>query len=451
MSLDPLHSSSTPAGDCTNLMLAWTAAVRSYPEQEFIRFSSPEYVGESIFKINSFYKRVSRLAGAFTGDLRLKPNDRMVVLTETPLDFALLAHAAWLTQQVLIPLPLDIDGEFLITILESCNARSVVFTPQLSARIAHSIRRGVGVDHWLVSGNATLMPDTPGVKRIDRLLAGAAGGAAPELPPFKNDPLALIALTPGKAASEEEDPPLFGVAFTQSALCAAAQTSTALYPTRAEGGICWPFMPLHSFNGILHALITPIFSGIPSFIRAKPDVRRFWEIAGPAGVTMACFNRGDFSRIAAVSKRKVAVDAQKFRVVLFSDEFMAGEAFESIERLLPGRFIACYSRDEAGGALSAFPLDVPAAERKQLIVKSENPSWGVAIPGREVAIFDAENKPVGEGQVGELVVRGKEAMLSYMGTTPGELAFDNDGYLHTKVRAKWKADSSGRMHLLLEV
>jgi acyl-CoA synthetase (AMP-forming)/AMP-acid ligase II len=57
---------------------------------------------------------------------------------------------------------------------------------------------------------------------------------------------------------------------------------------------------------------------------------------------------------------------------------------------------------------------------------------GRAIPGVEVQVVDDDGKQVGSGDAGEVVVRGYNVMLGYLGE-PSETAatIDADGWLHT--------------------
>jgi long-chain acyl-CoA synthetase len=62
----------------------------------------------------------------------------------------------------------------------------------------------------------------------------------------------------------------------------------------------------------------------------------------------------------------------------------------------------------------------------------EVPSIGPALEGTEVRVIDASGAPVGEGERGELVVRGHSTMLGYYEDPENTArALDADGWLHT--------------------
>ncbi len=58
-------------------------------------------------------------------------------------------------------------------------------------------------------------------------------------------------------------------------------------------------------------------------------------------------------------------------------------------------------------------------------------SVGRPLPGQEIAIFNQDGIPLGERQVGEIVIRGDSVMHGYLPGTEGEVALRPDGWLLT--------------------
>ena len=83
-----------------------------------------------------------------------------------------------------------------------------------------------------------------------------------------------------------------------------------------------------------------------------------------------------------------------------------------------------YGHTETALRVTGVPMGLPQELYAQLI---EDNSIGTAMPWADVQIFDDEGKALGEGDEGELVVKGPAIMEGYVG---GEPAFKN-GYFQT--------------------
>ena len=112
------------------------------------------------------------------------------------------------------------------------------------------------------------------------------------------------------------------------------------------------------------------------------------------------------------------------------------------------RFIVMYGQSEATAAISFLPAE-KAIEKPG--------SVGVAVPGGEIELFDAEGKPVEAAHVpGELIYRGKNVALGY--AVRGEdLSRGDDwhGELRTGDVAEWDGDGclyiTGRLKRFIKI
>ena len=95
-----------------------------------------------------------------------------------------------------------------------------------------------------------------------------------------------------------------------------------------------------------------------------------------------------------------------------------------------------YGLTEASPVVTANPLDAD----------SFNGSVGIPFPSTDVVILDESDQPVGEGEIGELCVRGPQVMLGYW-RRPDETekVFTADGWLRTGDFARM--DASGRIFI----
>lgn len=112
------------------------------------------------------------------------------------------------------------------------------------------------------------------------------------------------------------------------------------------------------------------------------------------------------------------------------------------------QFIVMYGQTEAAPRMSYLPSD-KAVEK--------NASIGIAIPGGELCVMDAEGKMITEPEVdGELVYKGENVCLGYAETRADLMKGDeNHGELHTGDIAKYDADGffyiTGRMKRFVKI
>lgn len=426
-----------------NLLAAWQHWGSAIRTQDILLIPNPSLTGGKAgdinLKVGTLQKRVFTLVDALLNEIKVKPGERVVVLSEDPEDLAVILHACWLTHQVVIPIDPELPSDSSFAIFENCNVKTVIFPPELSARIAYSISKAQSVKNWLVSGNATLLPPTPGIKRLDKIMAGAAGGPAPELQNTNEDILALVNLV-------GDDESIRGLSFTHSQLLSAAESYAALYPSDGFQSLNWTTLIPQSIEAIVQTFLTPFFSAIPSLLKFRVEPRSFWDVVSRNEVGSALV---DFSQLSAMrnrSRNKIGVDIARFKLYVASSRPMSGQVFADFRKLLPVNLCPCLSIPEAGGIVTAFPLDLERDETTALI-QSERPSLGIAVPGVGFEIRADDGSKVAANSEGQICVRSSQCMTSYMGTQPGEMTFSADGYLMTQLRGLYKLDSLGRKHL----
>ena len=89
-----------------------------------------------------------------------------------------------------------------------------------------------------------------------------------------------------------------------------------------------------------------------------------------------------------------------------------------------------YGQGESPCTITAMPkallaAAIEAGDEARMV------SVGLARTGIEVAIFDAEERPLPPGEVGEVVVRGDTVMAGYWGLPEASAAALRGGWLHT--------------------
>jgi long-chain acyl-CoA synthetase len=183
-------------------------------------------------------------------------------------------------------------------------------------------------------------------------------------------------------------------------------------------------LPLHHINSTTFCLSILLASGT---IAVPPNYSNsnFWRQAASTKATITSIVQsilfdqlGRESEYAAV-KNEVRLN----RVQIGSAPVIAQTVQEFMKKFRIPLYQG-YGHTETALRVTGVPMKLPQDLYEELI---EENSIGTAMPWADVQIFDEEGKPMGEGEEGELVVKGPAIMEGYVG---GEPAF-RDGYFQT--------------------
>ena len=393
------------------------------------------------YKINSFYKRAYRVAAAFYLDLKLNPGDRVAVLCENCHDFALIMHSCWIAKFVPVPLSLDFDDDVLVSLLNNCNVKTVVFEPAASARVATIYGRTYSVKEWLVTASAGKAPS--GIKKLEDLLASALGEDLPDKAVSDEDCLGLIALTAGSAGAPK------GVSFNQRQLLKAAMASQCFYPKNKENCLATSFLPLKSVHNITHSLLGSMFNDTTCLMEIDIDFRRFWDKVNASGVTDIQLSQDHLRDINRKGKPKSWSSPGEIRFYLTSNSPISSELLATFERRFGVKILPCYSMAEAGGVISCFSQDSKAAYINKWLYDYYIPASGSVMDGVEIKIVDSQGSEVGDEVLGEIIVRSDWVMQGYTGTAAGDAYFGQQSFLHTGDEGFAVSDENGVKHLFI--
>lgn len=100
----------------------------------------------------------------------------------------------------------------------------------------------------------------------------------------------------------------------------------------------------------------------------------------------------------------------------------SARALSLAERISPAQLYLMYGQTEATARLAWLPPSM---------LEKHSMSMGIAMPGVETSIRDADGVPTGPGEVGTLYVRGANVMLGYWNDPNGTSKVLKDGWLNT--------------------
>lgn len=123
-----------------------------------------------------------------------------------------------------------------------------------------------------------------------------------------------------------------------------------------------------------------------------------------------------------------ASDFENVKTIVYGASPMPLGTIDKVQSCLPDvNLVQGYGMTECG-LISVTPLDNHSAEARE---SGRIRSAGISGPVQQAAVFDEDNKPLPNGEVGEVVVRGPNVMLGYWGKPELTNKAIIDGWLHT--------------------
>ena len=239
-------------------------------------------------------------------------------------------------------------------------------------------------------------------------------------PGFESSPVApsddaLLMYTSGTTGRPK------GVLHTQASLLAGGWTVAVAHRLGpADRALC--VLPHFHINGLCVTLMGPLVSGGSVVVRERFSASRFWRDCEKHGVTWFSVVPTIVSRLVHGAEGPSPKAASGIRFGRSASSALAPNMLAAFEARFGFPMIETMGLTETAAQILANPL--PPRARKP-------GSAGVAF-GNEVAVLDAEDRPVATGIDGEIAVRGPNVMREYYrdpAATRDALA--EDGWLKT--------------------
>jgi oxalate---CoA ligase len=229
------------------------------------------------------------------------------------------------------------------------------------------------------------------------------------------------------------------VPLTHANLCASARTIAATLRLGHEDR-CLNVMPLFHIHGLVAALLSTLAAGGSVVCTSGFDPARFLCWAAEVAPTWYTAAPAIHQAILAERRRTAGVGARPFRFIRSCSAPLPRPVLDELENTFQAPVIEAYGMTEAAHQVCSNPL--PPQVRK--------PGSVGRATGCEVAILDDAGRPVSNGAVGEVVIRGPGVTVAYEdGPADNAAAFrngwfrtgdlgmvDRDGYLYLKGRLK---------------
>ncbi|MGI5159137.1 class I adenylate-forming enzyme family protein [Microbispora sp. CA-102843] len=349
--------------------------------------------------------RVGRLGSVFR-TLGLVPGDRVALLAANELEYLEIQAACLRSGFALVPLNIRLAQRELEFILSDC-APGLLIAGRGETERAAALAADTGVSHVLGLGSPVAVPS------YDSALRAAV--PAPDADPDDPELPATILYTSGTTGSPK------GAVVDRLGFTARVMTNAAELEVQS-GDVHQASLPMFhiaAFLSYAHTVVGGTVVMLPEFspelaLRTMERERVTTTVLVPTIIAMLL-----------ESPVVDEVDLSALRLIIYGgSSIQPGPLRRAIERFGCG-FHQQYGMTETGGQTILRPADHDPADTERLA------SAGAEAIGLEVLVVDDADKPVPQGEIGEIVCRGPSVMLGYWNRPEATAETLRGGWMHT--------------------
>jgi long-chain acyl-CoA synthetase len=399
-----------------NVATTLARAARLHPDRSALRH------GERRFTYTELGADVSRFASALTGR-GLVAGDRVVVFAKNCPEYVISMFGAFAAGLTVVPVNAKLAPPELAVILADSGARALVHDAHLAGVVAQAGPGTVEVRVEIGPSFAALL---------------AEGEVSHEPVPVADDSVAWLFYTSGTTGRPK------GAELTHRNLLAMTWIELADVCDYRPDDVVLHVAPLSHGGGLY--LLGSIARGAENLIYDRPsfDPADVLGLIERESVTVIAFLAPTMIVMlldAADAAAGTPADTSSLRRAVYGGAPIYLEQARRMVARFGSAFVQIYGQGET--PMTITYLDVGAEGMADPGLLS---SAGVPHPGIEVALLDADDRPVAPGQDGEVCVRGDTVMRGYRGNPAATAAALRGGWLHTGDIGRF--DERGRLFLL---
>jgi long-chain acyl-CoA synthetase len=347
--------------------------------------------------------KVEGLAGALHARFGVNVGDRVAVLAPNRLEIPVLVLALMRLGAVVVPLNPGSAPEDWVYILGHSGARGLCATRELSARVPE----GTGLAFTL---------------HVEDVFTLDASAVPPAPPEDLGERMAVVLYTSGTTGNPK------GVALRQRNCLANAWSMAENFGL--DGTTQLAVLPLYHAHAFGFGLMTALSTGghLVFTERLEPFTWAHVVRAESVAVSSVVPTLLPMLLAAGITREKVPT----LRHLMVSSAPLPVDVARDFEAAAGVPLIQGWGLSEYTNFACCVSPAASVDEHAQLMFGWDLPSIGPALEGTEVRVVDADNTPLGEGERGELVIRGHSTMLGYY-QDPDNTArtLDPGGWLHS--------------------
>ncbi|MBN9596344.1 MAG: AMP-binding protein [Afipia sp.] len=336
--------------------------------------------------------------------LGIRPGDRMMVVSENSIGLAALLLAASKINAWAIVVNPRLSSRELDQIRDHSGSRRMFFTADVSAEAANHAQR-VGAEIGRIGPLENI-----GISALNE----ATLPEPVEVSAAKQ--VAVLIYTSGTTGTPK------GVMLTHENLLFSAKT-TALFRRMDNRDKLYVVLPISHIVGVSLLLMTLMTGGTVRLV-SKYDPAALAKAIAEEGITIlngvpATYQRLlEYKTLNGISR----LEKGSLRYIGVAGAPLDPDLKSRVEAELGLSLLNGYGITECAPGISGVRMEAPRADS----------GVGKIVPGVEGRIVDRDGKPVADGTVGELHVRGRNVMRGYYRAPDlTEKAIDRDGWFNT--------------------
>ena len=387
----------------------------------------------------AFDKHTNQVANGLIA-LGVKPNERIAYLGKNSDTYFELLLGAVKAKVVMTPVNWRLAGPEIAFIVEDCKAAVLFVGPEFIEQV-----RGLQSQLPSVRAIMTIEGGAPEWKDFSKW-RDAQSDADPMLP-LASDDVALQLYTSGTTGKPK------GAMLAHKnflSLVGANQDTKPDWNKWSDNDVSLVAMPVFHIGGSGWGL-SGIYHGAKSVVAREFDATKVLDFFEQFGITKLFMVPAAMQFVVRQPRAK-EVDFSKLKYMLYGASPIPAALLKECIAVFGCGFVQMYGMTETTGTIVALPPEdhVEGLERMK--------SAGKALPGIELAIIDADGKPLPPREVGEIATRSGSNMIGYWNLPEasaktlgadgwlrtGDAGYmDEDGYLYIHDRIKDMIISGG--------
>jgi len=382
----------------------WNKRTEELGEKTYLHFQ------DSAYSYGNMRAKIARAAGMLKS-LGAKKGDHVALLIPNSPEFLYLWFGAMTGGYTAVTINTLLKAEELQFIINDCDARILVTTPQFRKALEPVWARLTNIQHVVLTNPGVDFPQT---RDLTAELAAAAEFTASDL--AGGDKASMI-YTSGTTGHPK------GVLLTHANILYNSYVTHQMIDLEpADTALC--IMPLFHVNAQIASMMSTLWAGASVVVEDGFKPRSFID-------TLKKYRCTTFSGVPTIYnflnelKEAEGQDLSFLKACICGAAPMPVEVFNRFEEKFKGKIIEGYGLSEGTCVSSLNPL---RGQRKI-------GSIGLSIAGQEMAVANANlegvNEFLADGEVGELIVRGPNVMQGYYKRDEANKTTLVDGWLHT--------------------